>query len=199
MGILEDLLAGAMSGRGDVDDRGPERRAPARPPGGGMAELAIALLPVLLSVLSSRGGQTQRGGGSGGGLADILGQVLGGGAPRGGRAGDLGGPGDLGGLGGLGALLERLQQAGYGEQAQSWVGTGRNAPLPAEALEQILGRGGIGEIARRAGVSEADAARGLSELLPEVVDRVTPEGRLPEPDAVLARLSELSRRLGAGG
>jgi uncharacterized protein YidB (DUF937 family) len=191
MGILDDLLASAMSGQAGMDDGGMERRAPPRNSGGDMADLAIALLPVVLSMLRSRGGESQR---SQGGLADILGQVLGGATSPGGRPTNVGGVG----LDGLGALLERLQQAGYGEQAQSWVATGRNASLPPDAMERILGRGGIGEIARRAGVSEADAARGLSELLPEVVDRVTPQGRVPEADAVMANLSNLSRRLGMG-
>src|SRR4029453_7446947 len=100
------------------------------------------------------------------------------------------------GAGGLGDLLEQFQRAGYGDQARSWVGTGRNEPLPPGALEEVFGRGGMAEIARRAGVSERDASQGLSQLMPEVVDRGTPDGRVPEDNALLASVESLSKRLG---
>ena len=211
MGILDDLLAsaaghggaGGMGGRGDMG--GAPRRAPApsqAPSGGGTSGILMALLPVVLAMLANRGGGAQQSGG--GGLGDILGQVLGGGAqPRGGGGledllgGLLGGGGrGGGGAGGLGGLLEQMARAGYGEQARSWVGTGQNMPLTPDALEQIFGHGGLSEIARQAGVSEADATRGLSELLPEVVDRVTPGGQVPDLDQLTASVSDLSRRLG---
>jgi uncharacterized protein YidB (DUF937 family) len=213
MGILDDLLAsaaghggaGGMGGKGDLG--GAARRAPApsqAPSGGGTSSVLMALLPVVLAMLANRGGGAQPAGG--GGLGDILGQVLGGGAqPRGGGGledllgGLLGGGGaraGAGGLGGLGGLLEQMARAGYGDQARSWVGTGQNMPLSPEALEQIFGHGGLSEIARQAGVSEADATRGLAELLPEVVDRVTPGGQVPDFDQLTASVSDLSRRLG---
>jgi uncharacterized protein YidB (DUF937 family) len=142
---------------------------------------------VLLALLQARTGGAKAAGAarSDGGLGELLDQVLGGGAPAGGAGG-----------GGLGELLERLQRSGYREQADSWVGTGQNLPLPAEALEQILGRRGLEQIARHTGLSEREASSGLSELLPEVVDRVTPEGRVPELDALAASVRDLSRRLG---
>jgi uncharacterized protein YidB (DUF937 family) len=113
--------------------------------------------------------------------------VLGGGAPAG-RAG--------GGRGGLGDLLEQLQRSGYREQADSWVGRGQTLPLAPEALEQLFGRGGLEQIARHTGISEREASSGLSELLPEVVDHVTPEGRVPDLDSLVASVQDLSRRLG---
>ena len=69
-------------------------------------------------------------------------------------------------------------------------------PIPADAMEQIFGRGGVAEIARQAGVSEADASRGLSELLPEVVDNVTPDGEVPDFDSLVSSVDDLTRRLG---
>jgi uncharacterized protein YidB (DUF937 family) len=220
MGILEDLLGSAMAGQGGAGGiggmggmggmGGPARQAPPQAGGGGMGGIMMALLPVVLSMLASRGGGTPQAGmgAGGGGLGDILGQVLGGGAQSrgGGGLGDilgqvLGGGaqprgGGGGGMGGLGGLLEQMGRSGYGDQARSWVGTGQNMPIPADALEQIFGRGGITEIARQAGVSEADASRGLSELLPEVVDRVTPGGEVPDLDSLASSVNDLSRRLG---
>jgi uncharacterized protein YidB (DUF937 family) len=211
MGVLEDLLAGAMGGgqgMGGQDAREAEmpRRAPPQSQpqagGGGMGNIMMALLPVILSMLASRGGGSQ--GGAGGGLGDILGQVLGGGgAQRGGGGLEdilgqvLGGGGGMGrDAGGLGGLLEQMARAGYGDQARSWVGRGQNMPITPDALEQIFGHGGLAEIARQAGVSEADASRGLSQLLPEVVDRVTPNGEMPDLDQLTASVNDLSRRLG---
>jgi len=223
MGILEDLLAsasapqggmggtGGMSGRGGMGGMGQPRQAPAPQAGGaGMGNIIMALLPVVLAMLANRGGGGAPAGMSpaGGGLGDILGQVLGGGAPRGGGGGGgmgdilgqiLGGGGGgsgMGGLGGLGRLLNQFEQAGYGDQARSWVGTGQNQAIPADVIGQIFGPEGLAAIARQAGVSEADASAGLSQLLPEVVDRVTPGGEVPDLDQLTASVSDLSRRFG---
>jgi uncharacterized protein YidB (DUF937 family) len=193
-----------MGGMGGQPRQAP---APAQAGGGGMGNILMALLPVVLAMLANRGGGAQQAGmGPGGGLGDILGQVLGGGAPRGGGGmGDIlgevlggGAPrgGGMGGMGGLGGLLEQFQRMGYGEQASSWVGPGQNQPIPADVIGQIFGQDGLAAIARQAGVSEADVSAGLSELLPEVVDRVTPNGEVPDLDALTASVSDLSRRFG---
>jgi uncharacterized protein YidB (DUF937 family) len=76
------------------------------------------------------------------------------------------------------------------------VSTGRNEPIAPEAFEQVFGRRGVEEIARRAGLSEQDASQGLSQLMPEVVDRMTPDGRLPDDNALLASVESLAKRLG---
>jgi uncharacterized protein YidB (DUF937 family) len=208
MGILEDLLGSAMGGQGGMG--GPARQAPApAPAGGGMNSVLMALLPVVLSMLASRGGGAGQPapGAEGGGLGDILGQVLGGGAQRGGGGGmgDIlgqvlgggAGGGGAGGMGGLGGLLEQMQRAGYGEQARSWVGTGQNMPVSPDVLGQIFGQGGIEEIARQAGVTPQEASTGLSELLPEVVNQVTPDGQVPDLDQLALSVENLRRRMGA--
>jgi uncharacterized protein YidB (DUF937 family) len=206
MGILEDLLGGAMARQGGMG--GPARQAPA---GGGMNSVLMALLPVVLSMLASRGGGAGQPAAEagGGGLGDILGQVLGGGAQRGGGGGGMGdilgqvlgggagGGGGSGGMDGLGGLLEQMQRAGYGEQARSWVGTGQNMPVSPDVLGQIFGQGGIEEIARQAGVTPQEASTGLSELLPEVVNQVTPDGQVPDLDQLALSVENLRRRMGA--
>ena len=179
MGILEDLLASASApqgGVGSMGGMGQRRQAPAPAPaqagGGGMGGIVMALLPIVLAMLANRGGGAQQAGMNpgGGGLGDILGQVLGSGgaaAPRGGGGmGDIlggggGASGGMGGMGGLGGLLEQFQRMGYGEQASSWVGTGQNQTIPADVIGQIFGQDGLAAIARQAGVSEADASAGL--------------------------------------
>ena len=182
MGLLDDLLGGlAGAGQG-----GHAATPPARGGGGASTSTVLmALLPVVLTMLSNRGTQaSSRGQMSGGGFGDILGQVLGGAAGGAGRAG------------GLGDVLAQLQRAGFGEQAASWVGTGANRPIPPDAMSQVFGREGLEQISRQAGLSEEDASRGLSELLPEVVDRVTPDGDMPDLDALTSSVADLARRFG---
>jgi uncharacterized protein YidB (DUF937 family) len=182
MGLLDDLLGG-LAGQA-MGGRSPQPRQSAG--GTSTGQVLMALMPVVLSMLSNAG--AGRGGPSrasaGGGLGDILGQVLGG-------AG--GGP-----AGGLGDILGQLQRAGFGEQATSWVSRGANKPISPDAMTQIFGRDGLEQISQQAGLSPDDASRGLSELLPEVIDRVTPDGDVPDADALTRSVADLARRLGVG-
>ena len=188
MGLLDDLLgglAGQLTG-----GRAQPNPAPASAGGTGTSGALVALLPIVLAMLSNRGSQTASptqtnyAPNAGGGLGDLLGQVLGG----------VGGGG--GAAGGLGGLLEQLQRAGFGEQASSWVGRGANKPIPPDAMPQVFGREGIERISRQAGISEDEVSHGLSQLLPEVVDRVTPDGKVPDATALTNSVDDLARRLG---
>jgi len=153
----------------------------------------------VLSMLMNRQGGT-----GGGGLGDILGGMLGGrggqagGAPGGGLGDILGGMlgGGGGGMGGLGGLLQQFQRAGFGDQANSWVGTGQNLPISPDAISQVFGNDALSQIARQAGISEAEASQGLSQLLPEVVDRFTPDGAVPDLDQLAASVDSMLRRRG---
>jgi uncharacterized protein YidB (DUF937 family) len=103
----------------------------------------------------------------------------------------------MGGMGGgLGGLLEQFQRMGYGDQANSWVGTGQNLPISPDVISQIFGREGLSQIAAQAGLSEADASAGLSQLLPGVVDKLTPQGQLPDLDVLAQSVQDLERRIG---
>jgi uncharacterized protein YidB (DUF937 family) len=95
---------------------------------------------------------------------------------------DAGGP-----LGGLGGLLKKLEQGGLGNVANSWVGSGQNQPVAPGQLGSALGSNIIKALAQRAGLSEEDLTKQLSQVLPGVVDKLTPNGRLP----TLAELSQM--------
>jgi uncharacterized protein YidB (DUF937 family) len=97
--------------------------------------------------------------------------------------------------GGLGGILERFRSKGYGAQADSWVGTGANQALSPDAFSDVLGQEQLDEIAAEAGVSPGDARSGLSELLPEVVDRLTPDGQLPDAERLDYGVAEFERQL----
>ena len=97
--------------------------------------------------------------------------------------------------GGIEGLLARMQQAGYGQQAQSWIGTGQNMPISPDALSQIFGQGQLGQIAQQLGLPQQDAAGGLAQMLPDVVDQMTPQGQIPDnsSDLVSQVLANLQR------
>ena len=97
--------------------------------------------------------------------------------------------------GGLQGLIERFMQAGLGQQAQSWVSTGQNLPISAEDLLKVLGGGQFQQLTQQAGLSDADAAGGLADLLPKVVDQLTPNGAIQD-DTVEQGLSALRGKLG---
>jgi uncharacterized protein YidB (DUF937 family) len=196
MGILDDLLAGVASGQGGgIPTQRPQRNA------SGSNAALLALLPIVLSMLANRGASASgaRDAGPAGGLGDILGQVMGGGGQRGGGLGDilgqvLGGSGGQGG--GLGGLLRQFETAGLGDQARSWVSPGQNQPLAPDALGRVFGADGLAAIARQAGLSERDTSAGLAQLLPEIIDRATPQGQIPDGDQLASTLQDLMRRLG---
>jgi uncharacterized protein YidB (DUF937 family) len=81
--------------------------------------------------------------------------------------------------GGLPGILGKFQQAGYGAQADSWVSTGQNQPISADALSQVLGHGQLAQIAQQLCMSQGEAAGGLASVLPQLVDRMTPHGQVP--------------------
>jgi uncharacterized protein YidB (DUF937 family) len=82
--------------------------------------------------------------------------------------------------GGLQGVLGKFEQAGLGAQAQSWIGTGQNQPVDANAISQIFGQGQLGQIAQQLGITHEQAAGQLAQVLPQVVDKLTPQGQIPE-------------------
>jgi uncharacterized protein YidB (DUF937 family) len=81
--------------------------------------------------------------------------------------------------GGLGALVKELQQRGLGQAAQSWVGTGPNQKIASNDLAHALGTDTIDALSKHTGVGREDLLSGLSQHLPDLVDQLSPNGRLP--------------------
>ena len=154
---------------------------------------------VLGSVLA---GQNNAQGGGLGGLGNVLGSVLGGGQQQ--QPGQGGGinmglvaalaPVLMGMLannsqhGGLGGLLDQFQRSGLGDVASSWVSTGQNLPVSAEQIGQVLGPDVLGQLARSAGMDSGAAGGALAQILPQVIDAMTPDGRLPQQGADLGAM-----------
>jgi uncharacterized protein YidB (DUF937 family) len=82
--------------------------------------------------------------------------------------------------GGIQGLLAQFQEKGLGDQVASWIGTGANQPISAEHIQGALGSDQLQQLAGQMGVSQEEAASGLAGMLPQVVDKLSPQGCLPE-------------------
>lgn len=92
-------------------------------------------------------------------------------------------------VGGVDGLKQKFESAGLGDVAKSWIGTGENKAVSPAQVEEALGEAKVQQVANEAGVSTEQAAAGLSKVLPNAVDSVTPGGEIPSADAVRAQLS----------
>jgi len=81
--------------------------------------------------------------------------------------------------GGLGELLRQFQKNGFGEIINSWIGTGQNQAITPTRLRQALGRETVNDLSEQTGVPHDDLLSQLSKLLPGVIDKLTPNGQLP--------------------
>jgi uncharacterized protein YidB (DUF937 family) len=100
--------------------------------------------------------------------------------------------------GGLDGVLNKFHQGGMAEQADSWVSTGQNMGISADQLQQIFGSSSIGNIASKLGMSEDQAGTAMSQVLPELINHLTPQGQVPEDsnDMIAEGLNALTKSLG---
>jgi uncharacterized protein YidB (DUF937 family) len=101
--------------------------------------------------------------------------------------------------GGLGGLVQSFQQGGLGEIVNSWVSTGQNLPVSPEQLQSVLGGAQLQDIAAQLGMSPEQATGGLADLLPQMVDKLTPNGQLPEGGDLLAQGLDMLKKGGLFG
>lgn len=90
--------------------------------------------------------------------------------------------------GGLSELLKQLQDSGHGDTANSWVSGGPNKSISPSDLGDALGADQINQLSAQSGLSRDDLLSGLSRYLPQVIDHLTPDGRLPSEDELSGRL-----------
>jgi uncharacterized protein YidB (DUF937 family) len=191
MGLLDSIL-GNMMGAGGTSMRGR---------GGSTSPIVQALMALLAAKAFQHDRSGSQDGSLGGGLGGMLGGL--GGMLGGGGGLDGGMPGGLGGLlggllggggsssgGGLGGLLDQFRQNGYGDHADSWVGTGQNRRLAPDELSHALGPNTIDELEQQTGMPRQQLLSELSEHLPDAVDHFTPDGRLPTHEEVSSRWAD---------
>jgi uncharacterized protein YidB (DUF937 family) len=101
-----------------------------------------------------------------------------------------------GGLGGLVSKFTGSGDAAVAGKAQSWVGTGANEPISGEQVEHTLGSDTVAQVAQDAGVSHEDAKSQLAKLVPSLVDKLSPDGKLPDLSGLSGSLGKLLGGLG---
>src|SRR5262245_34891557 len=176
MGLM-DVLNGMQNG-----PRG-QRHPANRTSSGGLSPLTMALIGLLAFKALKHFTASQQTAPAGDRPAAWPASAPGGrlsGVPRG-RVGRLGPGGAAGNVlsGGLGDLLKQPEQSGHGDTGRSWVGTGPNKQISPADLEKALGPEKVNMLAEQAGVSKVELLSGMSDQLPELVDQLTPHGRMP--------------------
>ncbi len=97
--------------------------------------------------------------------------------------------------GGLAGMVEAFQQKGLGDLMSSWIGTGNNLPISPDQMRNGIGEGRLRSLAEHAGLSEESASSQLSDLLPGLIDKLTPDGNLPDSSMVEKGLEMLKGKL----
>jgi uncharacterized protein YidB (DUF937 family) len=105
---------------------------------------------------------------------------------------------NTGSQGGLGGLVDKFRQGGLEDIIKSWIGTGPNKSISPTQLQQALGPKAVDDLARQTEMPRDDLLSQLSRLLPEIVDKLTPQGKLP-PDRDLVAEPEEGVRAGITG
>jgi uncharacterized protein YidB (DUF937 family) len=129
----------------------------------------------------------------GGALGSVLGKLGQGGAGQPGQPNSVGQGSQLGPLiqialqllqqsGGLAGILEKFKQAGFANQAASWVSTGPNLPISPDQVNQVLGNDTINQLAGQVGLQPTQLSQGLAEVLPDLINQGTPNGQLSAGD-----------------
>lgn len=152
MGLLDDVLGSAV-------------------PGGNLAKPLMVGLAALLGARAV-----------GGGLGSLLGGTEAPASPPPATPGQQAAPNQPPGglLGGLGGLLQNFQQSGHGEVINSWIGSGQNQPIAPDQLHRALGPDAVNNLSRLTGLPSNQLLSELSRVLPDIVDKLTPHGRMPE-------------------
>ncbi len=97
--------------------------------------------------------------------------------------------------GGLEGFVEKFKGKGLSDIMSSWISTGQNLPISGNQVQEVLGSGLIQQLAKKLGSSGEEVSSGLASLLPEIIDKLSPNGSLPESSDLLQQLSSLKKKL----
>src|SRR5215472_3189564 len=101
--------------------------------------------------------------------------------------------------GGLSGLLENFQEKGLGGLMSSWIGTGQNLPISADQIQHVLGSDQVKELAAKAGISPDLASSSLATMLPSLIDKLTPNGQMPDHSNLVQMGMSILQSLGKTG
>ena len=132
-------------------------------------------------------------------FGDILGTISGGNAAPGGTEGQI--VSAVAGMlsdkqsGGLAGLVTNFQKNGLGDVVSSWIGTGKNLPISADQIQRVFGNQQVSQIAQKVGIDPEKVTTTLASVLPGLVDKLTPNGKLPSEDVLLEGINLLKGKL----
>jgi uncharacterized protein YidB (DUF937 family) len=98
--------------------------------------------------------------------------------------------------GGLNNLVQQFSSKGLGDVISSWISTGKNLPVSADQIQNVLGSDTIKGIASKVGLDTGTVSKQLSDLLPNLVDKLTPDGKIPESDLISEGIDKLGNLFG---
>jgi len=99
--------------------------------------------------------------------------------------------------GGLAGLVQNFQKNGLGEVVSSWISTGKNLPISADQIQRVFGNQQVSQLAQRVGIEPEKVTNTLASVLPGLVDKLTPNGKLPNEELLQQGLNLLKGKLGA--
>ena len=97
--------------------------------------------------------------------------------------------------GGLTGLVEMFNNKGLGNTMSSWISTGQNQPVSGQQIQNVLGGEQIQQIVQKLGIPQGDVTNGLASLLPQIIDKLTPNGQLPESGSLDQSLGMIKKLL----
>jgi uncharacterized protein YidB (DUF937 family) len=98
--------------------------------------------------------------------------------------------------GGLQGLVQSFHDKGMGGLVSSWISSGPNPPISGDQVHQVLGGDQVKALAARAGISPDEAGNAIAQILPGLVDKLTPNGSVPDHSNVLEMASSMLKNLG---
>lgn len=95
-------------------------------------------------------------------------------------------------IGGASGLIKLFENKGLGDVVKSWVGTGSNLPISVDQIQKVLGSAKLSELAASSGSSPDAVSSGLAQLLPQMIDKLSPDGKMPAQNALPDALAQLA-------
>ncbi len=100
--------------------------------------------------------------------------------------------------GGMSGLIQKFNEKGLGDHMSSWIGTGENLPISADQIRDVLGSDRIKDLASKLNLGEHDTSKSLADVLPQLIDKLTPDGSVPHQDMLNQGIDTIKKKLLGG-
>jgi uncharacterized protein YidB (DUF937 family) len=100
--------------------------------------------------------------------------------------------------GGITGLIQTFNEKGLGDHMSSWISTGENLPISADQIRDVLGSDRIKELSSKLNLGEHDTSKSLADLLPQLIDKLTPDGSMPHQDMLSQGIDAIKKKMLGG-